>query len=162
MVLLLRLGPSQPLPEKPQELLPIVAAWRRWLTALGPNTHPSHPMTPPTQITFRHMDVSPAAEARIRDEVQALAHCHDRITSCRVVVEAPHHHQRRDETFHLSIDLHVPGSQIEVNNDKGNAAHSDVYVAIRDAFAAARRQLQDHVRIQRGEVKHHTEMPRVC
>lgn len=129
-------------------------------------------MKHPPQITFRHMDVSPAVEARILDEVQALEHCYDRITSCHVVVEAPHHHHQRGQTFQVSIDLHVPGAQIEASHPP--SAHSademardkkhepgaecrDVYVAIRDAFAAARRQLQDHVRIQRGDVKRHAE-----
>jgi hypothetical protein len=31
-----------------------------------------------------------------------------------------------------------------------------VYVAIRDAFNAAARQLEDYVRMQRGEVKTHS------
>ncbi|OYW31358.1 MAG: hypothetical protein B7Z47_01305 [Chthoniobacter sp. 12-60-6] len=123
-------------------------------------------METPTQITFRHMDVSPAVEARILEEVLGLDRCYDRITSCHVVVEAPHHHQQHGHTFHVSIDLHVPGSQIEVNHTPHgcageshapDAGHRDVYVAIRDAFAAARRQLQDYARILRGDVKHHAE-----
>jgi len=34
-------------------------------------------------------------------------------------------------------------------------AHEDVYVALRDAFAAASRQLEEYGRIQRGEIKNH-------
>ena len=34
-------------------------------------------------------------------------------------------------------------------------AQEDMYVAIRDAFDAARRQLQDFMRVQRREVKRH-------
>jgi len=30
-----------------------------------------------------------------------------------------------------------------------------MYVTLRDAFDAAKRQLDDHVRAQRGEVKYH-------
>lgn len=115
-------------------------------------------MQHPAQITFRHMDVSPAAEARILEEVEALEHCYDRITSCHVVVEAPHQHQQRGHSFQVSIDLHVPGSQIVVNHDPSSDAapgHKDIYVSIRDAFAAARRQLQDHARVLRGDVKRH-------
>ena len=33
--------------------------------------------------------------------------------------------------------------------------HKDVYVAIRNAFMSARRQLQDYAKRLRGEVKHH-------
>lgn len=127
-------------------------------------------MQHPLQITFRHMDFSPAVEARILAEVEALERAYERITSCRVVVEAPHHHRERGQTFKVSLELHVPGRQIHVNHGpaflaEGEAAcekkheaeqgHSDVYVAVRDAFAAARRQLQDHARVLRGEVKHH-------
>jgi hypothetical protein len=32
-------------------------------------------------------------------------------------------------------------------------------VALRDAFKAARRQLQDRVRVQRGDVKAHVRKP---
>ncbi|HEV3242661.1 MAG TPA: hypothetical protein VGY14_05390 [Methyloceanibacter sp.] len=36
-----------------------------------------------------------------------------------------------------------------------NQAHEDVYVAIRDSFDAAVRQLEDHARRLRGDVKSH-------
>lgn len=133
-------------------------------------------MDHPAQITFRHMAVSHAVEARIHEEVAALEHCFNRITRCRVVVEAPHQHHRRGRGFHISIDLHVPGSEIVVNHEPslhGTVAnsetgewdkhletqpdHKDVYVSIRDAFAAARRRLEDYARVLRGDTKHHTE-----
>ena len=37
-----------------------------------------------------------------------------------------------------------------------NHAHDDVYVAIRDAFDAAVRQVEDHARRMRGDTKTHT------
>lgn len=132
-------------------------------------------MNTPTQITFRHMAVSPALEARIHEEVTALEHCFSRITSCLVVVEAPHQHHQRGSEFHIRINLRVPGSEIVVNHEpslhstlaksesgewekhlEAHPDHKDVYVAIRDAFAAARRQLEDYARVLRGDVKHHT------
>jgi hypothetical protein len=92
-----------------------------------------------------------------------------------VVVEAPHHHRTEgDRTFHLSIDIHVPGSVIVVNrapsqhgtlvqarvveqekHHESQPDHKDIYVCIRDAFESARRQLEDYARILRGDVKHH-------
>lgn len=121
------------------------------------------------------MDVSPAVEARIREEVAALGRYFNRITSCRVVVEAPHQHHQRGKGFHISIDLHVPGSEIVVNHEPslhGTVAnsetgewekhletqpdHKDIYVSIRDAFATARRRLEDYARVLRGDTKHHT------
>ena len=131
-------------------------------------------MKHPLQITFRHMEVSPAVEARISDEVAALERYFERITSCRVVVEAPHQHHQRGRGFHVSINLHVPGREIVVNHepslhstlaraeaaelekhDETHPDHKDIFVAIRDAFAAARRQLEDYARVLRGDTKHH-------
>jgi len=131
-------------------------------------------MNTPAQITFRHMPVSPAVEARIHEEIAALEQCYSRITSCHVVVEAPHQHHQRGKGFHIHIDLRVPGSEIIVNHEPSLHAtvarsdpaqwekhletqpdHKDIYVSLRDAFAAARRQLDDHARILRGDVKHH-------
>jgi hypothetical protein len=39
-------------------------------------------------------------------------------------------------------------------------AHEDPYVALRDAFRAARRKLQDYERRRYRKVKHHEELPR--
>jgi cold shock CspA family protein len=47
----------------------------------------------------------------------------------------------------------VPGSEIVVNRDQ----HEDVYVALRDAFDAARRQLEDYGRRLRRETKTHPQ-----
>jgi cold shock CspA family protein len=48
----------------------------------------------------------------------------------------------------------VPGPNIEVSHDHDlDGAHEDAYVAIRDAFHAARRQLEDHARRMRQDVK---------
>jgi ribosome-associated translation inhibitor RaiA len=78
----------------------------------------------------------------------------DRITSCRVMIEAPHQHQRKGRLFHVRVDLTVPGGELLVRRDPAeHHAHKDVYVAIRDAFDAAVRQLEDHARKLRGDVK---------
>lgn len=75
---------------------------------------------------------------------------------CKVTVAAPHKHHSHGNLYHVSIDLHLPGSEIVINRDPGkNHKHEDVYVAIRDAFDAAVRKLQDYVRIRRGDVKRH-------
>lgn len=113
----------------------------------------------PLQITFRHMDSSPTAEAAIRKRVEKLDRFSDRIIGCHVVVEAPHHHQRKGKLYSIRIDLTVPGEEISVtHNGPENHAHEDIYVAIRDAFNAAGRLLEDHVRKFRGAVKAH-EVP---
>lgn len=102
-------------------------------------------MQTPLQISFRGMDPSPAVEARIRDKAARLERLHDRITSCHVVVQAPHRHQHQGNLYEVRIQLRIPGQHELVVNREGrlDPAHEDVYVAIRDAFQAAERLLAD-------------------
>jgi ribosome-associated translation inhibitor RaiA len=102
----------------------------------------------PLQISFRGMDTSPATEALIRERAEKLDRFHDRITGCRVVVEASHRHQRKGRLYHVRVDLTVPGHEIVVGRERDDDhSHEDIKVAVRDAFDAARRQLEDHLRI---------------
>ena len=109
------------------------------------------------QITFRGMEPSAAIENTIRERIGRLENFHDRITSCRVVVEAPHRHGQKGQIYRIAIDVDVPGSVVVVNREPGqDHAHEDIHVAIRDAFSAAQRQLEDHVRKASGyRVKDH-------
>ena len=108
----------------------------------------------PLQITFRHMDPSPALEARIRRKARDLDQFYDRITSCRVIVECRHKNHRQGNLFEIHIDLSVPGSQVAAGrNHRVNHSHEDAHIAVRDAFDAARRQLEDHFRTIRDQTK---------
>src|SRR5262245_61856047 len=107
-------------------------------------------MQVPLQVSFRNMPPSPAVEADIREKAAKLEEFYDRITSVRVVVETPHRQHRQGKLFHVRIDLRVPGRE-----PAEQRAHEDVHVAVRDAFDAARRQLEDYVRETRGNVKTH-------
>ncbi|MSO70958.1 MAG: ribosome-associated translation inhibitor RaiA [Alphaproteobacteria bacterium] len=110
------------------------------------------------QIDFHNMDHSPAVEERLRERAGKLDHIFDRIIGCRVVIEAPHRHSRKGKLYSVRIDLSVPGKEFVANrNGSKDHAHEDVYVAIRDAFDAITRQLEDYVRVQRGDVKTHVE-----
>lgn len=113
----------------------------------------------PLQITFRNMDPSDAVEAKIRERAAKLDHFAQYIMSCRVAIEAPHRHHHTGGLYHVRIDITLPGEEIVVSREPDlHHAHEDVYVALRDAFDAARRKLEDHVRRQRGKVKSH-EVP---
>lgn len=116
-------------------------------------------MQTPVQITFRNLDASPTVEAKIRERVAELERFYDRITSCRVVVEAPNRHHREGRLYHIRVDLKVPGREIVVKRDPSeHHAHEDIYVAVRDCFDAVRRQVEDHARRERGDIKAH-EVP---
>jgi ribosomal subunit interface protein len=99
------------------------------------------------QITVRDMDHSPALDERIRSRVQKLERVYTPLMGCRVVAEAPHKHKHQGKHFHVRLDITVPGKEIVVNNDH----HEDIYVALRDAFEAAKRQLEDYAAKRRGD-----------
>ena len=108
-----------------------------------------HYMKLPLQITARNIVLTEAIEAVVRKKARKLERFYDGIMSCRVVVEAPHRHHNKGVLYNASIDITIPGSEVVVKREP----HEDLYVAIRDAFEAARRQLQNISRKQRGEVK---------
>jgi ribosomal subunit interface protein len=105
----------------------------------------------PLQVTFRHMARSDAVDAHIREKVARLEEFYPALISCRVVVdeEALHHQQGR--RFNVRVDLHVPGHEFATTREHDE----DVYVALRDAFDACKRWLEDEIRQQRGDVKRH-------
>jgi ribosomal subunit interface protein len=107
-------------------------------------------MPMPMQITFKELDHSDAVETRVRELSAKLDRLCDNITRCDVVVEAPPRHHRKGARFHVRIDLTVPGREIVVSHDpQSDDGHEDVYLAVRDAFDAARRQLEAYVRERR-------------
>jgi ribosome-associated translation inhibitor RaiA/cold shock CspA family protein len=113
-------------------------------------------MQRPVSIAFRDMAPSPAVEARIRSQVEKLEHMFNRIIGCHVVVEGPNHRQHKGELYRISINLKVPGREIAVTGaGPQDHAHEDIYVAIRDAFDAVVRRLEDHARRERGVEKAH-------
>jgi len=113
-------------------------------------------MKQPLQITFRNMEPSEAVEANIREKAEKLDRFCGQIISCRVVFEAHHQHHHKGNLYHVRIDLTVPDNEIVVSRDPGeHHAHEDAYVAIRDAFNAAHRQLEDYNQKRQQHVKTH-------
>ncbi len=108
-------------------------------------------MQVPLQITMRGVRQSEALEAEIRERAAKLEQFYPRMISCRVAVDEFAKHHRQGREFTSRIDVHVPGKEIVVTRDH----HEDVSVALRDAFDAAKRQLEEVIREQRGDVKAH-------
>jgi len=105
----------------------------------------------PLQITMREMDRSDALDTAIHEHAAKLEQFHSRITRCRVTVEQMRKHHQQGRHFAVKVDLRVPGREIVATRDHDE----DVYVALRDAFDSAKRQLEETVRELRGDVKVH-------
>jgi len=105
----------------------------------------------PLQITLRDIPSSVAVEATIREKAEKLNRAYPNIMSCRVTVEIPGKHKHQGKEFNIRIDITVPGNEIVVNR----IHDEDIYVALRDSFDAAKRQLEDYNRKQSGQVKAH-------
>jgi ribosome-associated translation inhibitor RaiA/cold shock CspA family protein len=114
----------------------------------------------PLQVSFRNLDYSPFVSLMVRERVERLEKFYPRITSVRVMIEysARRHHQ--GNRFHVRLDITVPGREIVVCRDpRDRQTRENIRIAIREAFDAAKRQLEDHVRVHyRGKQRHH-EVP---
>lgn len=106
------------------------------------------------------MDRSEAVDSHIREQIEKLERYYDHIIYCNVVVEAPPSHQHHGQLYDVRIDLGIPGEEIVVSRQgPKDKAHRDFYVAARDAFEAARKQLLEAAQRQRQQVKTHTVLP---
>jgi ribosomal subunit interface protein len=113
-------------------------------------------MEKPLQITFHGLAPSDAIEARIRAKAQSLEKFSSPLMSCHVTVQAPPGHQHKGGSYAVHVDVRVPSGELVISREHGHDhAHEDVYVAVRDAFDAVARQLEDYRRRQRGQVKQH-------
>lgn len=129
----------------------------------------------PTQVTFHGLPHSAVLEAEIRERVAWLEQFYGGIVRCRVLVELAHRHRHEGRHFHVRLELTVPaGPPIVVSHEPSlhgrlkdveeaehhkqtdvAAVHRYAAVAVREAFDAARRQVEDFAREQRGAVKAH-------
>jgi cold shock CspA family protein len=116
----------------------------------------------PLQISFHNLERSDAIENRVLEEAARLDEFCDRIMSCRVVVDVPHRHHEFGNVYQVRVDIKVPGEEIAVVNEPAehDPHYKDFNVAIRDAFESAARKLEEYVRRQRQDVKHHDVSPR--
>lgn len=106
----------------------------------------------PLQVIFRDMVPLPSLEAQIRSRAAKLERFAPDLTSCHVVVEATGNQHRQGHRYVVKIDARVPGGEVCAGQSQGN---EDIAVAMRDAFDAVTRQLEDLERRRRGQVKFH-------
>lgn len=109
------------------------------------------------QIRYHGLDPSDFVSDNVREKVEKLEQFYNRITRCIVTIELPHKSQTKGNIYNVHIEVDVPGERLVVGRDKGHHAHEDVYVALRDAFNAMQRKLQDYVDKARGNTKLHED-----
>lgn len=107
-------------------------------------------MNLPFELVQKDMTLPLGMAEEVHRRAARLDHFFDRIMRCRVTVEGSglHHRQGR---YRVKIDLTVPGAEIVIQKQ----AAENLELALKSAFEAAGRRLEDHVRKTRGFVKHH-------
>lgn len=99
----------------------------------------------PVSIVFRNMDPSPAIQAAALRYAAKIGRKFGRIVNCRVTIDASHHVHRKAKLFGVSVDLKLPGRDIAGKSERSDYGTVNANVALRDAFSAASRQMQEHV-----------------
>jgi ribosome-associated translation inhibitor RaiA len=108
----------------------------------------------PSSLTCRDFECTPSIKLYVDEWIDKLVLVNPRVERCDVVVELPHQHQRHGRRYHVRVTVALPGPDVVASREPGrDGAHEDLYVALRDAFRATRRQLEERSRIARHEVK---------
>jgi ribosome-associated translation inhibitor RaiA len=99
----------------------------------------------PLQVTFRNLPGSEAVERDVRQHVTQLEAAFPRMISCRVLIEVPHRHKHQGRRYRARVEVGIPGLHAVAGHAAEEHTESeDVHLAIRDAFRAVRRQLEEH------------------
>ena len=100
-------------------------------------------MTNDIQIVFHSIDQTDALTEAVAKLIDKLERYCDQIINGRVVLDSPHNHHHKGKVYSVSIEIHTPQIEVRVNQDQHDKqSHEDLYVAIRDAFNVAERQLR--------------------
>lgn len=131
-------------------------------------------MVKPVQVTFRRIRPHARLESLVHARAAWLETYYPSIVGCRVLIDVPHRHRTRGRHVNVRVELSLPGEDVVVGGeptahrmlqdvqkqahhkaDDLEAVHKHAEAAIREAFDAARRRLQDFARRQRRAVKTH-------
>jgi ribosome-associated translation inhibitor RaiA len=106
----------------------------------------------PVTLVFRDLQPVAAIEADIRRRVAQFDRFVPDAMSCHVVIEAAGNRHRHGQRYTVRIDVRVPGDEIVTGDHHADA---DIALAVRGAFEAMVRRLEDYARRRRGQVKPH-------
>jgi hypothetical protein len=131
-------------------------------------------------ITVRGSRRTAELETAVETHLAKLARYCPTLIGARVLVEPAAKRHLNGNRYYVRIELSVPGEDVVITRNAGLRAavragasprarkqdelepgHRDAKVAIREAFEAARRRLQDVTRRRRGATKVHTPPAKV-
>lgn len=115
----------------------------------------------PLQISFENAEPSEAVRTAIEHEVARLEKYRHHITGCRVAVVAPSTKHRHGAVYRINIWVTVPPHEniVVSHQPSDDQSHVHAEVAIKHAFAAARRQIEVLDQRASGNVKLHEVEP---
>ncbi len=109
---------------------------------MQPSRTPSPVPARPCRITFDGENAPEATRTEVRAWLERLGALTAPMTGGHVAIEAIDE-IRKDRVFRVRVELAMPAGVVVVGSDHpSNAVHEDIYVAIRNAFRGARRQLE--------------------
>ena len=95
------------------------------------------------QVVFHNIDQSDAVNEAVEKRITKLKRFSDQIITGRVVLDSPHNNHHKGKVYSVGLEIRTADREVRVNQEQhDNHAHEDLYVAIRDAFDAAERQLK--------------------
>lgn len=103
----------------------------------------------PIQVSFRNMAVSDAVETLCWQEAVRLHDACDRISNCRVVIEARPNGTPDTEFVSVRIDLNIPGQRVVSarSDQRIESAQIDATISetIHQAFTDAARRIRERL-----------------
>jgi putative sigma-54 modulation protein len=109
-------------------------------------------MNAPVEVHFHGIQRSEAIEQRVREKVAKLEKHFERMTSCRVVLEATQRTALKPKVYCIKIEIGVPRQRpvVVCHERVGSHASEELTMALRDAFEAALRKV-DGMASRRGQ-----------
>ena len=95
------------------------------------------------QVVYHNIDQSAALTENVNKRIEKLQRYSHDIIGGRVVLDSPHNNHHKGKVFSVTVEIHTSGKEVIVwQGQHDKPAHEDIYVAVRDAFNVAERQLK--------------------
>ncbi len=114
-------------------------------------------MEVPLELILKNVENKAEIEDVVHEKLEKLERVCDHVISCRVFIEQNPTHQHKAASYHVRVDVRLPPHhEIVVKRDSGRNVHENLATVVREAFIAARRQVEVIVDRQNKNVKAHT------